>query len=41
MVQKVAEAGFEQVDDSKNVSQLVRSNAVQYWRYVKGHISTV
>jgi uncharacterized protein (DUF2252 family) len=35
MVQKVAEAGFEQVDDSKNVSQLVRSNAVQYWRYVK------
>jgi hypothetical protein len=35
MVQKVAEAGFEQVNDSKNVSQLVRSNAVQYWRYVK------
>ena len=35
MVEKVAEAGFEQVDASKNVSQLVRSNAVQYWRYVK------
>jgi hypothetical protein len=35
MAEKVAEAGFEQVDESKNVSQLVRSNAAQYWRYVK------
>jgi hypothetical protein len=35
MVEKVAEAGFEQVDDSKNMSQLVRSNAADYWRYVK------
>jgi hypothetical protein len=35
MVEKVAEAGFEEIDDSKNVSQLVRSNTAQYWRYVK------
>ena len=35
MAEKVADTGFEQVDNSKNVSQLVRSNAEQYWRYVK------
>ena len=27
--------GFGQIDDSTNVSQLVRSNAPQYWRYMK------
>src|ERR1051326_2803746 len=35
MVEKIAEEGFEQVDNSKNLSQLVRSNAAQYWCYAK------
>jgi hypothetical protein len=35
MVEKIADEGFEQIDDSKNVSQLIRSNTAQYWRYVK------
>jgi hypothetical protein len=35
MVEKGAEEGFQQVENSKNLSQLVRSNAAQYWRYVK------
>ena len=35
MMEKIAEEGFEQIDNSKNLSQLVRSNAAQYWRYAK------
>jgi cation diffusion facilitator CzcD-associated flavoprotein CzcO len=27
--------GFKEIDDSKNLSQLVRSNAPQYWQYMK------
>ncbi len=26
---------FDQIEDSKNLSQLIRSNAPQYWRYMK------
>jgi hypothetical protein len=35
MVENTIVDGFEQIEDSKNVSQLVRSNAPQYWRYMK------
>ena len=35
MVQNAIIDGFEQIEGSKNVSQLVRSNAPQYWRYMK------
>lgn len=31
------QVAFEQVDDSKNASQLIRSNAPQYWDYMKRH----
>jgi len=27
--------GFKEIDDSENLSQLVRSNAPQYWQYMK------
>jgi hypothetical protein len=26
---------FDQIEDSKNLSQLIRSNAPQYWSYMK------
>jgi hypothetical protein len=35
MAEKAILDDFEQVDDSKNVSQLVRRNAPQYWRYMR------
>ena len=32
---KSAAGEFDQIDDSKNLSQLIRSNAPHYWRYMK------
>jgi len=34
MIDKAILDSFEQINDSKNLSQLVRSNAPQYWRYM-------
>jgi len=34
MIDKAILDGFEQIDDAKNLSQLVRSNAPQYWRHM-------
>jgi Ser/Thr protein kinase RdoA (MazF antagonist) len=34
MIDKAILDGLEQIDDSKDLSQLVRSNAPQYWRYM-------
>jgi hypothetical protein len=31
------QVGFEQVGDSDSISQLIRSNAPQYWSYMKRH----
>jgi hypothetical protein len=32
---KSAAGEFDQIDDSKNLSQLIRSNAPHYWKYMK------
>jgi hypothetical protein len=35
MSEKATGNQFDQIDDSKNLSQLIRSNAPHYWRYMK------
>jgi predicted CxxxxCH...CXXCH cytochrome family protein len=35
MIDNAIPDGFKEIDDSKNLSQLVRSNAPQYWQYMK------
>jgi hypothetical protein len=35
MSEKAIVDGFDQTEDSKNLSQLIRSNAPQYWQYMK------
>src|ERR1700740_3271540 len=34
MIDKAMIDDFEQIEDSKNLSQLIRSNSPQYWRYM-------
>jgi hypothetical protein len=37
MNQEMRHPAFDQVSDSKNLSQLIRSNAPEYWAYMKKH----